>query len=1254
MAGNASVPSLRGSPKGDLGMMPTVARRIGAAATAATSVLALMGVSARAQEEAPPVAQYQGAGDAGGFWNVVPPGQDGSLNASEALAAQGGTLPPYVADQAVLYDGLLDAAGLPSGRPGAGVVDAPAPEGITDGDLLRYFKDASFGIEGSELVVEEPTDGLVIVRDSAYGVPHIYGETREATMFGAGYAGAQDRLFLMDVLRHLGRARLSEFLGASEANRAMDHEQLLVAPYKESELTQQVQDLCERYGEDGARVCSDGNAYIEGVNAYIAEARSNPALLPAEYPALQIMLEDFIVEDIVAIASLVGGIFGRGGGGEVANGVFLSQLQAQHGEEEGRRIWADFRAAEDPEAPTTTPRRFDYNQHDPRQLDPDAIALLDLETAEETMAQLAPRPLVADGPFGPIDLRTPSGMSNAILASSDVADGGLPIAVFGPQTGYFAPQLLVEQDIHGPGIDARGVSFAGTNLYVQLGRGRGYAWSATSAGGDNVDQWVLQLCNADGSPPTADSQAYVHDGECTPMDVYTHSQTTKPSAGGLPDLPPGPETIRFDIEVERTVYGPVVARGTVDGAPVAVAVQRSTYGSELASAIGFQRINDPDFMARGVEAFNEAFDGVDYTFNWFYVDGENIAYKHSCKCPVRDPNTDPDLPTWGTGEWDWTGEFLRPEQQPQDVDPDSGFFANWNNKQAPGFRANDAEHSYSSTYRSEFLRQRMAAHIATGRRLTRGDIVNIAEDAATVDLNGSEIYPLVLRVLGDGFASDDGRVTEMVARLRDWVASGGHRRDADGDGLYDHAVAVAIGDALLQPLLDAVIGDELGEAEWPQRVEDHPRQGVGSAFNGGQANFLHKDLRQVLGDPVAGARSRTYCGTLDACRNAIAGAFVAAADALEAAFGSADVASWVYDDAQDEIVQSAVGIATLPNLRWQNRPTFQQVAQPGARTGRIGGLTRIRTATAVSRHAFPDGAETVLVAAAASFPDALAGVPLAAKLRAPLLLSDAAALSPEVVREVARLGATSAIVLGGTAALSEQVEADLRGLGLDTVERVRGDDRYGTAAAIAERVEGSRAIVASGESFPDALAAGPLAAAEGAAILLTPTAGLAPATATALEGRTEVVVAGGAVAVSDAVVAAIEAAGATVERVAGRDRYETARLLTERALLVRGSAATTYVVTGQDFPDALGAGVAAAVTESVLVLVPPGRLAHAPAAANIVGTLAGSIERLWLVGGVSALTSELRADLESVLDGAISANGTAIGEAILIERSPTS
>ncbi len=93
-------------------------------------------------------------------------------------------------------------------------------------------------------------------------------------------------------------------------------------------------------------------------------------------------------------------------------------------------------------------------------------------------------------------------MSNALLVTGKESKTGKPLAVMGPQTGYYAPQMLVEQVLNGPGIQARGVAFAGVNLFVQLGRGVDYAWSATSAGSDNIDTVAEKLCNTDGSRAT--------------------------------------------------------------------------------------------------------------------------------------------------------------------------------------------------------------------------------------------------------------------------------------------------------------------------------------------------------------------------------------------------------------------------------------------------------------------------------------------------------------------------------------------------------------------------------------------------------------------------------------------------------------------------------------------------------------------------------------------------------------------------------
>ena len=124
---------------------------------------------------------------------------------------------------------------------------------------------------------------MQIFRDS-YGVPKVFGQTRGDSMFGAGYASAHDRLFLMDVLRHTARARLSELAGP--ANLEMDAEQMLVADYDEEELQQMMDRSAAAAGAEGVQMKQDLLEYVAGINAYIAEARSDPDKMPVEYPAL--------------------------------------------------------------------------------------------------------------------------------------------------------------------------------------------------------------------------------------------------------------------------------------------------------------------------------------------------------------------------------------------------------------------------------------------------------------------------------------------------------------------------------------------------------------------------------------------------------------------------------------------------------------------------------------------------------------------------------------------------------------------------------------------------------------------------------------------------------------------------------------------------------------------------------------------------------------------------------------------------------
>ena len=141
---------------------------------------------------APALAQVQPyrANDFGDFQDVLPPGTDGSANLVELAAFLGtGARPAHNDDQRGMYARLLSAT--------------PGVSAKTIGGL---FKDASFGVApGDQARAYSPRDGLTITRDASFGVPHVYGATRSAAMFGLGYIAAEDRLFFIDVLRHAGR-----------------------------------------------------------------------------------------------------------------------------------------------------------------------------------------------------------------------------------------------------------------------------------------------------------------------------------------------------------------------------------------------------------------------------------------------------------------------------------------------------------------------------------------------------------------------------------------------------------------------------------------------------------------------------------------------------------------------------------------------------------------------------------------------------------------------------------------------------------------------------------------------------------------------------------------------------------------------------------------------------------------------------------------------------------------------------------------
>lgn len=289
---------------------------------------------------------------------------------------------------------------------------------------------------------------------------------------------------------------------------------------------------------------------------------------------------------------------------------------------------------------------------------------------------------------------------------------------------------------------------------------------------------------------------------------------------------------------------------------------------------------------------------------------------------------------------------------------------------------------------------------------------------------------------------------------------------------------------------------------------------------------------------------------------------------------------------------------------------------------RLSGGDRYATAVAISKEGWSySGA--VVIARGDDYADALAGVPLAYRLVAPILLTAPGRLPAVTRQEILRLNAFNAIILGGSNAVSDDVADALRAMGLE-VERIAGKDRFDTAVRIAARLAPNgvnTAIVASGRNFPDALAAAPYAAVAGYPILLVERASVPSVVTNAVKGLgvTETIVVGGTGVVSSGAMAKLPGA----HRISGSDRYATAVALAKH---FNPLGEDCFIATGRDFADAITGAVLAARRETGILLV-------GTSVPSIVREFLskGVVKQVCILGGTGAVSTAVANALKNIL-----------------------
>jgi acyl-homoserine lactone acylase PvdQ len=773
-------------------------------------------------------------------WNVLPPGQAGGI-----------ALTTNSTDQIALYEGLTRLG-----------------DNVRDADLRRYFKHETLGLAPGDRAVnvERPRKGVTITRDR-WGVPHVKGRTAEDVAYGAGWATAADRQLIMELLRGPGRVAALDAPGVNAFALALSGRQFRPSAEAEARLAQQF-DLLRAQGAKGRQAIRIVDAYVAGINA--------------EYRKAGLPVAPWTRNDVVAVGGLIGAVFGAGGGDEVRRSQFLDLLQRKLGHEAGRQVWEDLRQRDDAEANVAVPGGFANGSHASSEV---GNVVVDVPAAKPASA------------LATTTTRLP--MSNALLVGAKRSATGKPLFVAGPQVGQYYPQIMLELDLDGGGYHARGAAFPGISFAIQLGRGIDYAWSATSAGSDLVDQYVETLCGGSDT-------MYLYRGECRPMAMF--------DAGTIAGRPGEPDQ---RLVYPETVHGPVRGYATVGGKKVAISVKRSTRDRELASLpffldLSLNRVRSAREFVRSASTF-------ELTFNWVYADSRDIAQFTSGRLPVRPSTVDPGLPTKGTGEYEWQG-FLPASAHAQAINPASGVILNWNNKPARGYAGADDEWTWGPVQRVDML----WAGIQRRQKHTLASVVGAMNGAATQDLRLVRVWPVVREVLARG--SGTPRATAAAAQLDAWYAAGGSRLDADLDGKVD-APGAAVMDAAWSAIANAVLApvlDDEARAELAKLVPNEPPLSPdGSSVYSGWWSYVQKDLRSLLGRPVSGAYRTRFCGAGDVakCAASLWAALDQAAATVAAAQGT-DPLQW-RADATAERLRFAPGI--MPRtMRGSNKPTFQQ------------------------------------------------------------------------------------------------------------------------------------------------------------------------------------------------------------------------------------------------------------------------------------------------------------------------------------------
>ncbi|WP_050403117.1 penicillin acylase family protein [Bradyrhizobium embrapense] len=633
--------------------------------------------------------------------------------------------------------------------------------------------------------------GQILV--DVWGIPHIYAGNEHDLFFLQGFNAARDRLWQIDLWRKRGLGLLAKDFGPAYAEQ---DKALRLFLYRG--------DMNAEWAAYGPKAKTYAEAFVAGVNAYVADVKAGKRPLPIEFRIAGNMPELWSAEDVVRVRS-------HGLTRNVASEVKRSLVACAAGLDADR-----FRVKLEPTWTTKIPDGLD-----PCSVPKGVLAAYDLATRPvKFAAQKDQKAALAHDPDTYLaeadQQRDTIGSNNWVIAASRTATGR-PILANDPHREHSVPSLRYIVGLNAPGISVIG---AGEPALpgISIGHNDTIAFGLTIFNVDQEDLYVYEL-----NPDNPNQYRYGSGWE--DMRIVHEKEPVKGEADR-------------DLELKFTRHGPVIY---VDADKKHAFAVRSIWFEPGTSAY----FGSSDYMtAKSWTGFLGAMRrwGAP-SENQVYADTSgNIGWVAAGKTPRR-VSFDGLMPVPGDGRYEWQG-FLSLDELPKQYQPKQGFIATANQMNLPAdYPVNERRVGFEWSDSARW--QRITEVLQANSKVTLADAMALQND-------DTGMLARRLIALLKPLTSDDANVKKGLDLLKAWDAR--DAEDSAAAAVYEVWIANHLGPVLLKttaPKASELIAPEASSISAIVGYLEKPDAALGGDPAGGRDRVLRDSLGEAVAD-VAG------------------------------------------------------------------------------------------------------------------------------------------------------------------------------------------------------------------------------------------------------------------------------------------------------------------------------------------------------------------------------------------------------------------